>query len=223
MDGDNADPRPKRPALSVTPTEVGHSRGRLAVRRLQPAALMFDEVFLSRRSRRALGRATLRDELGWLSYATASRFEGDHQGLPRSLRPALAAGGLHAVNAVLVSGSGSPRAWQCRPEAEAVDVLTIADPGAIRRLRNEARDLLPDCSRCDLVVLVADDDLLAAAYDDWGSLAWRDAGALLQTLALAATALGLGFCPLGLLGGAVLEALAAPSRFRALGAAVIGV
>ena len=183
---------------------------------------MFDDVFLSRRSRRALARASLRDELGWLGYATTAQFEAEHQGLPRSLRPALAAGALHAVTPILVSGSGYSRAWRCRPESGEVDALMIVDALAIRRLRDEATDLLPDCRGCDLVVLVADDDLLAAAYETWQSLAWRDAGALLQTLALAAAALGLGFCPLGMLGGAALEALAAPRRFRALGAAVIG-
>jgi hypothetical protein len=126
------------------------------------------------------------------------------------------------VTPILVSGSGYPRAWQCRPEAGEVDVLKIADSLAIRRLRDEARDLLPDCRGCDLVVLASDDDLLAAAYETWQSLALRDAGALLQTLALAATALGLGFCPLGILGGAALQALASPRRFRALGVAVVG-
>ena len=206
----------------MAPASVGRSRGRIACPPLRPASLTFDDVFLNRRSRRALARALLRDELGWLGYATAAQFEAEHQGLPRLLKPALAAGGLHAVTPILVSGLGYPRAWRCRPEAGKVDVLTIADPQAIRRLRAEASELLPDCSGCDLVVLVLDEALLAAAYEFWASLAWRDAGALLQTLALAATALGLGFCPLGILGGAALEALASPRRFRALGAAVVG-
>jgi nitroreductase len=40
------------------------------------------------------------------------------------------------------------------------------------------------------------------AYGNSESLVWRDSGALLQTLALAAELYGLGFCPLGILGSA---------------------
>jgi hypothetical protein len=216
------DPRPRAPVRQLAHAELAPVRRTSLLTALRPPPLDFHQLFISRRSQRSLRRARLKDELGWLSYATAPQFVAVHEGLPRSRRPALASGALHAVTPILFSGGGRPRAWRCRPEAAVVDLLAITDGEAIRRLRAEAAELLPGCPGCDLIVVVVDDELLAAAYEDPDSLAWRDAGTLFQTLALAATALGLGFCPLGILGNAALDGLAAQDRFRALGMAVVG-
>jgi hypothetical protein len=168
-------------------------------------------------------RARLKDVLGWLSYATTPAFIGSQNGIPRSRGPALASGALQAITPVLLSGAGQPRVWRCEAQLGIVGQLAVADAASTLSLRAQARELLPDCRGCDLVVLVSDDALLESVYDEWETLAWRDAGAMLQTLGFAATALGLGFCPLGILGSMLLEGLAAPRRFRARGVAVVGV
>lgn len=52
-----------------------------------------------------------------------------------------------------------------------------------------------------------------SAYADSETLVWRDAGAMLQTLALVAELFGLGFCPLGILGSEVVSALPSGGSF----------
>lgn len=55
------------------------------------------------------------------------------------------------------------------------------------------------------------------------SLSWRNAGALLATMQLAAGGLGLGFCPLGLLGEEVAASLFPSSgRLVAVGTCLVG-
>jgi nitroreductase len=82
--------------------------------------------------------------------------------------------------------------------------------------------LLPD-AQSSILVFVADLPRANAIYQRPGSLIWRDAGALLQTISLAATAYRLGSCPLGLLGTEIVDALALPpERALAVGCAVIG-
>ncbi|WP_153041057.1 hypothetical protein [Paraburkholderia monticola] len=73
------------------------------------------------------------------------------------------------------------------------------------------------------MALVADMAKPKAAYENGESLLLRDAGALLQTLALATEWCGLGFCPLGILGNEVVSALPANEQLLAVGAAAIGV
>lgn len=52
---------------------------------------------------------------------------------------------------------------------------------------------------------------------------WRDAGALLQVLSMTAHSVGLGFCPIGLLGSEVAEAISSISeKLEGVGAAWLG-
>ncbi|WP_123863478.1 hypothetical protein [Burkholderia plantarii] len=93
----------------------------------------------------------------------------------------------------------------------------------------EARDAWIDkCQRVlpgsngALLTFVADMARPASAYAHCETLVWRDAGAMLQTLALVATLFGLSFCPLGLLGSEVVSALPLSEQLLAVGAAAIG-
>ena len=89
-------------------------------------------------------------------------------------------------------------------------------------LRARAKEALPGTAGCDLIALICDMAALHAVYEAADSLGWRDAGATLQTLSLTATAAGLGFCPLALLGGEVCDALGMGPRWRSVGVAVVG-
>ena len=73
------------------------------------------------------------------------------------------------------------------------------------------------------LVLAGDLVRLGALYSDPVSLLWRDAGALLQTLALVSNFYRLAFCPLGNLGFEVVAALGLKTNEAlALGCAVVG-
>jgi len=103
-----------------------------------------------------------------------------------------------------------------------LEVLVIARSESLVRFVERCTELLPDAMGTS-IVFAGYPGRVAAVYENHTSLLWRDAGALLQTVALAAAAYGLGFCPLGVLGGEVLEAIGLdPRDCQALGSAVIG-
>ena len=85
----------------------------------------------------------------------------------------------------------------------------------------KCKRVLPDADGT-FIVLIADMARPMAAYRNSESLVWRDSGALLQTLALAAESYGLGFCPLGILGSEIVDGLPRAARLLAVGAAAIG-
>ncbi len=104
-----------------------------------------------------------------------------------------------------------------------LQVLRAADPDGLRSERDAILGILPACEAA-LVLFLADAAKTEAAYDDAESLIWRDAGTLLATLHLAATASGLGFCPLGVLGHAAARVLfPREPRVFDCGAAAIGI
>jgi nitroreductase len=103
-----------------------------------------------------------------------------------------------------------------------LQTLGPLDRAKLVRFRDRTRELVPQADG-SIIVLVGDLVLISAFYENPGSLLFRDAGALLQTLALAAEAYGLGFCPLGLLGQEIVESLGLdPMNAVPLGAAVLG-
>lgn len=169
-----------------------------------------------------MSRAPLRETLSWLNYTTAPAFRVEESGFDRVRGPALSSGALGSVTPVLVSCLGSPRLFRPEPLTNAAAQLEVRNIDPLKDLCRRATSILPDAATCDLVILISHFDRLEFAYQAPESLAWRDAGAMLQTLALTATALGLGFCPLGLLGGEVVQALGPCGDVRAVGVAVVG-
>jgi hypothetical protein len=92
----------------------------------------------------------------------------------------------------------------------------------IVRLRVRAQQLLPEADG-HLIALLGRHSVVENVYQNSESLLWRDGGALLQTLSMTATSIGLGFCPLGLLGTGLVEALGVDgSLVQALGLAWLG-
>lgn len=208
-----ATPRTGKPALSWS-----------VVRALRcpdivpPPSQPFEAVLEQRRSERRLTRAPLRQVINAIAFATRPRaiLEGD--AFHRSRRPSPSAGALHPVDLVLIA---PPRAFRYEPLTHQVEVLRVARPEVLGHILHQSRIILPECSATP-IVFVADLARVACHYDNPESLLWRDAGALLQTLALVATAYGLAFCPLGILGGPILDALGVGSEAAAVGAAVMG-
>jgi hypothetical protein len=103
-----------------------------------------------------------------------------------------------------------------------VEILRVSHPEKLREFADVCADLLPD-ARGTALVLIADQLRVGPLYDNFATLIWRDAGALLQTLALVACAYRLGFCPLGIVGNQVVSALSlSPEHALAVGCAMIG-
>lgn len=217
------DPIPRDPASHSGYLAIAPALRAYSLRAMPDPVPGFHEVFVSRRSDRRLGRGRLKDVLGCLGYATQALFVREEAGVLRSRRPALASGALHAVTPILITGSRAVRIWQCRPDSATVVQLQVLFPTFLRAFRSACAHIVPAAASVGIVVLVGDQVLLAENYEHHETLMWRDAGAMLQTLALAATAYGLGYCPLAPLGTEVLEGMGSPSRFCALGVALIGV
>jgi hypothetical protein len=166
-------------------------------------------------------RAPLRELINALAYATAPRsvLEGDV--FMRSRRPSPSAGALHPMETVLVDWRGSPRAMRYNARVHRLELLVVTNPGPLRHFARTCADMLPDAWGTALV-FIGHESRVAAAYEDPASLLWRDSGALMQTLFLTATAFRLAFCPLGILGHEVIQALGLPRDVVATGAALLG-
>jgi hypothetical protein len=171
---------------------------------IPPNPADFSSILEGRRSERVLLRAPLRETLNFVSYATAPRQSWGSQPA-RSRRPAHSAGALHPIEPIVVAGK-TPRILRPRPSALLVDVLTASLPEAALRLLIKVREMLPQ-SKCDLIVLIADRARIDAHYENADQLIMRDAGALMQTLHFCAAAMRLGFCPLGISGRDLVDAL----------------
>jgi hypothetical protein len=88
--------------------------------------------------------------------------------------------------------------------------------------RQESGVLVP-LNRGVLIALASEPGKTAAKYENPHSLVWRDAGTVLGYMSVVAEALGLTFCPLGLLGKRfVSEMVAGDPRIQATGLAILG-
>lgn len=159
-------------------------------------------------------------ELGtWLDLSyRAQLVQGSVYGFDISLRAAPSAGAIHPIHLVLATpGSSSWRRY------DGVDHALIDVPSGL-----DARDVqcamqvvltAPDAT---LILLAAEVGKTAAKYDNPASLVWRDAGALLAVMGLAAHAHALAFCPLGVTGEPWVGRLLENQGLLGVGAAFIG-
>jgi nitroreductase len=182
-----------------------------------PAERSFLDVFESRRSARALTSAPLEALVDVLRLALAPRFWKDGDPLRRSRRPVLSAGALHPISVLLFAGIAI---YRVNVDESLLEELHVP-PELRASWVSKCKQLLPAADGA-FIVLIADMARPNAAYEYSASLVWRDAGALLQTLALAAESYGLGFCPLGILGSEVVDGLPGTNQLLAVGAAAIG-
>ncbi|NOK16003.1 hypothetical protein HMI50_02995 [Corallococcus carmarthensis] len=215
------DPRPRLKAK--TPVPLGWPlRSRVCCPPVvPPIPQAFAAVLEARRSIRVMQRAPLREIVNALAFATRPRVLREGDVLSRSRRPSPSAGALHPIELVLVDWRGRPRVMRYDAFSHQLELLIVADPEALRRFIRACGDLLPEV-RGTALVLIGHASRTAAVYEMATSLLWRDAGALTQTLFLTATAFRLAFCPLGILGHEVVQALGLPADALATGAALIG-
>jgi Nitroreductase family len=166
--------------------------------------------------------APLREIVNVVAFTTQPRFVLANDALRRTRRPSPSAGALHPIDIALVDWRGALRLMRYDSFSHQLEIL-----GPLKVLDDlheftGATEEIVSSARGTAVVLLGDVARVAAAYDNPDTLFWRDAGALLQTLFLAATAFRLAFCPLGILGHQVVQALGLEQRLIAAGVALIG-
>ncbi len=88
-------------------------------------------------------------------------------------------------------------------------------------MREMVDDVL-DSQAATIVLLAAEPGKTLAKYENGASLVWRDAGALLATMAFAAHSLGMNFCPLGITGERCVRSLDPHRRLVGVGVALLG-
>jgi hypothetical protein len=160
-------------------------------------------------------------DLLWFAAGVRGYHSTGRAGLPIQWSASPSAGALGCVYIVcLAEDSSRPRLY----DPFGHRLLEIrADGEAVSRANRQAVAALVGTAGGSTLRLMVDWGKLSAAYHDAESLMFRDAGALMATLALCATWLGMTACPLGLVGEDLVSALGFPAdRFRAAGAVQIG-
>lgn len=165
--------------------------------------------------------APLREIVNSIAYATRPRFVLKDDAHQRTRRPSPSAGALHPIDVVIVDWRVTPRVMRYQPIGHKLQVLAPKDRNKVCVLTEKIRDVVP-LAKGTAVVFLGDVGRVDAFYENPHSLLWRDAGALLQTLLLSATAFRLACCPVGLLGGELVEAIGLEGRLVGAGVAVVG-
>jgi hypothetical protein len=212
---------PRKVPLDFRPLDWPAVR-RIALPRVAPPpAAEFASVLSERTSDRSIRRAPLRELANYLAFATLSKSSWGTAPI-RTSRPTHFAGALHPVEIVIVAGSERRHVLRLDQTSGALDRLRPVARKPLGDLNGRITDMFPD-ARCDYLVLLADFALVEAHYVEPEMLIWRDAGALMQTLHLCATAYRLAFCPAGIRGHELAEALfGATFRVWSVGVAVVG-
>lgn len=151
--------------------------------------------------------------LVWHSTLLRARRAGRF-GIPWESRSAPSAGGLHPIRLlVLPIENAAVRGLYDHHEHALIQI----DNKALDLNRESIDELLGQTGGTTLQ-LAADAALIDACYTHGSSLMWRDAGALLATICLVATALELQSTAVGRTGEAIVRAAAMPPSFVGVGA-----
>jgi Nitroreductase family len=189
---------------------------------IPPSVSSFAAVIESRRSERQITRAPLREIVNMVAFATQPRSFLADDLLKRTRRPTPSAGALHPIDIALVDWRGAMRLMRYDAFSHRLDILRpVRGSDDLLELRETIEEMAPR-TRGTALVLLGDIARVAAIYKYPETLFWRDAGALLQTLCLAATAFRLACCPLGILGYEVVQALGLEQRLTAAGILLVG-
>lgn len=164
----------------------------------------------------------LGEVVNFVGFATRIYALSTDDPIGRTRRPAISAGGLHPIHVLIVSKEINPEVCRYDGESHTLEFLLVRRPSALRRFVARAKCVLPD-ARGSYLVLLAETEKTSSVYEHPASLLWRDSGALLQTLHLSATAYGLAFCAMGILGHDFVSALfPAVQKVCAVGVASVG-
>lgn len=178
------------------------------------------EQFLrTRRTERNLGPISEADLGTWLDHCCRAQLvQSSVYGFDISLRPTPSAGAIHPIH--LIFATPEAPSWR-RYEEVNHTLIDVASELDAREVYRAMQDILP-VTDARLILLAAEVGKTAAKYDHPASLVWRDAGALLAVMGLAAHALSLSFCPLGVTGEPWVGRLLKQQGLFGVGAAFVG-
>ncbi len=177
-------------------------------------------VLRSRRSNRVLSEAPIEEIAFVVRETLRADFIGVGRKHGRKLKAVVSAGALHPVNGVLLGRYADPIVYD--DVADRFLSVGVVDTRQLASFFSSCRSVLPEASG-HWIALMADSRDLSRLYSDHQSLLWRDAGAVIQTMAFVAEASNLAFCPLGILGQQAVDALAPrDSGFVGVGVVAIG-
>ena len=179
-------------------------------------------ILATRRSRRNfVAPATIEDLSALFDLcARTQEVQISDLGFDLEFKPHPASGAIHSIHCLVQQRSGEE--WRkYDPRSHELMVLPGSSEAAYA-VRLAAEELMPTGS-ASLIALVAEPGKSAAKYDFPESLIWRDAGVMLGYFSIAAEALGLAFCPLGITGDPVIaNTLDQQGRLRGVGLALLG-
>jgi hypothetical protein len=138
-------------------------------------------------------------------------------GFPIERRPTPSAGAIHPIH-IVVSGPGTP--WS-RYDAASHSLYRLSNGHLLEPLHPACAELI-EAPEAWILLFVAEPGLTAAKYAFAQSLVWRDAGVLQGTLAIAAEALDIGYCLLGITGEPWASGLANQHELVGVGVALAG-
>jgi SagB-type dehydrogenase family enzyme len=217
----DAEPVPKAAPDAWAPVQLEVAAAiPLPSRILAPVTDFFAAVH-SRRS--GVGSDPDHEKLGSLLWHTTQLRERrfDRRFKVWESRTSPSAGGLHPISLLVLPMLRTSPAGIYSSEAHEVRSLAVDATPALNLNANSVRALC-NASAGTTIQLIADSSKLASCYDNYHSLLWRDAGALIATLTFIATALELTSVPLGRHGTDIIRALGLSAPLVGAGAIHIG-
>ncbi|URL00693.1 nitroreductase family protein (plasmid) [Pseudomonas sp. BYT-1] len=218
IDLGNPFPREEWEQYDLFQWETGQVQ-RLPVGSLGASPALFDVLQQRRTSRQfgPLGDAELADFF-WHACRSLETWPSD-LGFELEHRSAPSAGAIHPIHLV-INRPGDARWWLYEPRGHLLIELPSAS-GLLSGLLAHSREVL-DAPEATELLFLAEPGKTMSKYADGCSLIWRDTGALLGVMALAAQGLGLSFCPLGITGEPWASSLAKQRQLVGVGLALLG-
>jgi len=165
---------------------------------------VFASVVRTRRSTRAIATASLEQVAQIVRETLKADFVGYGEKQGRRLKSVLSAGAIHPVKAVILRRGNRPIIYD--DGRDLFVSVEVRDHSAYTAFFQTCESVLPEAEG-HWVALFADCRNVRRLYANHESLAWRDAGAVIQMMALMAEDHEMAFCPLGVLGGEIIKAL----------------
>lgn len=219
---DLGNPRPKHALGHYSPVAWPQGDCRLLDSNGAHLAPDLAAILATRRSRRNFAAPATTDDLSALFDLCARTQEAQISdlGFDLEFRQHPASGAIHSIHCLVQQHSGDE--WN-RYDAKRHELVSLpSSSDAANAVRLAASEVVP-AGNASLIALVAEPGKAAAKYDFPESLIWRDAGVILGYFSIAAEALGLAFCPLGITGDPVIEStLDEQGRLHGVGLALLG-
>jgi SagB-type dehydrogenase family enzyme len=154
----------------------------------------------SRRSRRTF-KAISPEELNALLWHSARTIEVERSSTAFwQHRPTPSAGGRHPIDLLIFKEQDKSRSvYLYNALSHALGRLTASDSEDLDNFFSSVNDVVP-LAQATIIWFAAQFERTLSRYENGESLVWRDAGALITTIALVAECLGLNSCAVGITG-----------------------